>query len=71
MTNKETIKDFYGRTLGTIVTDSIGNKVVRDFHGKILGRYDKKADVTKNFYGKIVSKGDRASALIPSSFTRS
>lgn len=65
MTNKQVIKDFYGRTLGTITTDAIGNKVVRDFYGKILGKYDKKQDVTRDFYGRVVAKGDYTSALIP------
>ena len=63
--NKETIRDFYGRILGTITTDNVGNKVVRDFYGKLLGKYDKKANVTRDFYGKIVARGDRTSALIP------
>ena len=65
MNDKEIIKDFYGRTLGTITTDKFGNKVVRDFYGKILGKYDKKANVTRDFYGRIVAKGDRTSGLIP------
>lgn len=65
MNDKETIRDFYGRILGTITSDSSGNKVVRDFYGKVLGKYDKKANVTRDFYGRIVAKGDRSSSLIP------
>ena len=65
MSNREVIKDFYGRTLGTITTEPSGNKVVRDFYGKILGRYDAKANVTRDFYGRIVARGDRTSGLIP------
>ena len=65
MTNKETIRDFYGRILGTITTDSVGNKVARDFYGKIVGKYDKTNNVTRDFYGRIVAKGDRVSGLIP------
>ena len=67
MTTREVIRDFYGRTLGTITTDANGNKVARDFYGRILGRYDKKANLTRDFYGRIVSKGDRTAALIPPS----
>ena len=63
--NREVIRDFYGRTLGTIVTDKNGNKVARDFYGRIVGRYDKASNVTRDFYGRIVAKGDRTSALIP------
>lgn len=65
MSDREVVRDFYGRILGTITTDNIGNKVVRDFYGRILGRYDKKQNVTRDFYGRIVAKGDRSSGLIP------
>ena len=37
---KETIRDFYGKILGYIETDSVtGNKVATNFLGKILGYY--------------------------------
>jgi len=39
------------------------DKVVRDFYGRILGRYDSNQDVTRDFYGRIVSKGDTSSGL--------
>lgn len=65
MSDREVIRDFYGRILGTITTDNNGNKVVRDFYGKILGKYDKKSNVTRDFYGRIVAKGDRSNSLIP------
>ena len=65
MNDKEVIRDFYGRILGTITTDSNGNKVARDFYGHIVGKYDKNANVTRDFYGHIVAKGDRVSGLIP------
>lgn len=65
MSNREVIRDFYGRILGSITTDKQGNKVVRDFYGKILGRYDKQTNVTRDFYGRIIGKGDRSAALVP------
>ena len=65
MSNKETIRDFYGRILGTITTDNQGNKIARDFYGRIVGKYDKKINVTRDFYGRVVAKGDRVSSLIP------
>ena len=64
MNNKEVIRDFYGRIIGTITTKNDGSKVVRDFYGRILGTYDKKYDVTRDFYGRIVAKGDYSSGLI-------
>lgn len=65
MNDKQIIRDFYGRTLGTITTDAQGNKEARDFYGHLLGKYDPKSDVTRDFYGRTVAKGDRASSLIP------
>lgn len=65
MTEKETIRDFYGRILGTITTDNAGNKVARDFYGRIVGKYDKRTNLTRDFYGKIIAKGDRTNALLP------
>lgn len=64
MSNRDVIRDFYGRVLGTVTTDTKGNKIVRDFYGKILGKYDKYNNVTRDFYGRIVAKGDRSAALI-------
>ena len=63
--DRDVVRDFYGRILGTITTDKQGNKVVRDFYGKILGKYDKKSDKTRDFYGRVVARGDRTAALIP------
>lgn len=62
---KNPIKDFYGRIIGWIETDSVtGNKTGRDFYGRILGTWDKKLDVTRDFYGRIVMRGDGLSGLI-------
>lgn len=65
MNDKEVIRDFYGRILGSITTDNLGNKTARDFYGRIVGRYDKVNNVTRDFYGRVVAKGDRTSGLIP------
>lgn len=61
---KEFIRDFYGKIIGSIETDNVGNKTVRNFYGKILGYYDKAANVTRDFYKKIIARGDQASSLI-------
>lgn len=60
----ETIRDFYGKKIGTIETDGSGNKTVRDFYGKILGHYKKDRNVTTDFYGKVIAKGDCCGMLI-------
>ena len=62
--NTQIIRDFGGKILRKIETDHVGNKIVRDFYGHILGRYDKRNDVTRDFYGKIVARGDNCGLLI-------
>lgn len=64
MKNVQTIRDFSGRILGYIETDNDGNKIVRDFYKVILGKYDKKNNVTRDFYGRIVARGDASASLI-------
>ena len=60
---REVIKNFHGQIIGSL--EDTGDKIIaRDFYGKILGHYEKTANVTKNFYGQIVSKGDTTAALI-------
>ena len=61
---KEFIRDFYGRILGSIETDTNGNKVAKDFYGRRLGTYDKKSNMTRDFYGRIIAKGDQTAGLI-------
>lgn len=61
--NQEILRDFYGKIIGYIETDNIGNKTIRDKYRKILGYYDKRANVTRDFYRRIVGKGDQSSIL--------
>ena len=62
--DKQIIKDWRGKIIGYIETDNFGNKIVRDFYRKILGKYDKKSDMTRDFYGRMVAKGDQCSLLL-------
>jgi len=64
MNKKEFVKDFYGKIIGSIETDYQGNKIVRDFYGRQLGRYIKKQDLTRDFYGRIVARGDQCAMLL-------
>lgn len=64
MKTKQLIRDYAGRVLGSVETDNVGNKLVRDLYGKVLGKYDKRADVTRDLYGRVVAKGDHSSMLI-------
>lgn len=60
----QTVRDFSGRILGYIETDNQGNKIIRDFYRVILGKYDKKNNVTRDFYGRVVARGDASASFI-------
>ena len=48
---EQRITDYHGKVIAFISTDNNGNKVIKDFHSRILGRYDKQSDTTRDFYG--------------------
>lgn len=62
--DRQIIKDWRGKILGYIDTDRNGNKIVRNFYRKVLGKYDKRTNTTRDFYGKLVAKGDQCSLLL-------
>lgn len=62
--SRETIRDWTGKIIGFIETDFKGNKIARDFYGKIVGKYDKQFDVTRDFYGRLVGRGDQTVGTI-------
>lgn len=64
MTNTQIIRDFSGKIIGYIETDSQGNKTVRDFYRVIKGYYDAKQDVTRDFYKRIIARGDACGMLL-------
>lgn len=64
MAQREPIKDWTGKILGFVETDSNGNKVLKDFYGRILGKYNKRLDVTQDFYGRKVGSGDILMTLL-------
>ncbi len=65
MIERDKIKDWKGRIIGFVDYDTVtGDKIVRDFYGKILGKYNKRLNITTDFYGRLVSKGDRSLILL-------
>lgn len=65
MMERQTIKDWSGKVIGTIETDtSTGNKRIKDFYGRVLGTYDKRLNLTKDFYGRVVAQGDQSSMML-------
>lgn len=61
---EETLKDWTGKIIGYVQTDNYGNKILRDFYRKILGKYDKASDTTRDFYGRKVARGDQLLILL-------
>lgn len=60
MIKREKIQDWRGKIIGFVDEDSAtGNKVARDFYGRIVGRYNKRLDITQDFYGRQVARGDK------------
>lgn len=64
LVSKEKIKDQNGKIVGWVETDHLGNKVAKDFYGRLKGRYSKMTNLTKDFYGKIVAQGDATVGLL-------
>lgn len=61
---RRALKDFYNRIIGTVEDKPNGDKIYRDFYGKILAKYEKSRDITKDFYGRIVSSGDVGTSFL-------
>jgi hypothetical protein len=41
-----------------------GDKTIRDFYGRILGKYDAATNTPRDFYGRVVAKGECLTMLI-------
>ena len=55
---REPIRSFSGKIISCVENKPNGDIVVTDFYGKVLGKYDKQFDVTRDFYGKIIARGN-------------
>lgn len=62
--NRVKLKDEGGRIIGFIEELDNGDKIAKDFYGRILGKYHKDTNKTHDFYGRIIGKGDVSSGLI-------
>lgn len=62
--SKEFVKDWTGKVIGSIDTQPNGDKIVRDFYGRVKGTYVKRLNITKDFYGHQVGKGDQSMGLL-------
>lgn len=65
MVTRQRIQDWRGKLIGFIDTDSVtGDKIIRDFYGKITGKYIKRLNITQDFYGRTVAKGDQSAMML-------
>ena len=55
---KTPIKNWRGTIIGWLGTDSNGDELIMDFGHKILGKYNKKLNITTDFFGKQVGRGN-------------
>ena len=62
--DEQPIRNFNGAIIGRIYTLHNGDKEIRDFTGRCLGRYIKARNVTTDFYGKIIAHGEALSLLL-------
>ena len=64
MSERILIRDASLKIIGKIDVEPNGDKVIRNFYGTILGKYNAARDITYDFYGRIVAHGDASGMLI-------
>lgn len=61
---KTYIRAFNGKIMGSVEEQPNGDKILKNFYGKPLGKYEKRTDLTKDFYGRVIAKGDVLVSLL-------
>ena len=64
MPKGEPVKDFYGRVQGYMDEQPNGDIWCYDFYGRLVGKYIKSLNVTRDFYGRNVAKGNVLASFI-------
>ncbi len=62
------LKNVRGQTLGYLDTDDQGRIWDKDPHGRLVGRYDPKDDLTLNVRGEIKTHGNSLSSFLTGKF---
>ena len=42
----------------------MNERVIKDYYGRILGRYEAKRDVTTDYYGRVIARGNFLTSLL-------
>ena len=58
------LRDNAGKIIGRLDLQNNGDKMLRDFQGRILGRYHASTNLTTDFRGNIVGRGDVLTMLL-------
>ena len=61
---RDYIRAWDGRVIGSYDTDTSGRITLRDFNGRILGKFDPKENLTRDFSGKVVGTGNILAMLL-------
>lgn len=56
--DRKPIRDASGKLLGFVEQDDRGNQTARSAAGKLLGRYDRESDLTRDPAGKLRTRGN-------------
>lgn len=63
-TQKEILRNFSGQIIGYIEISPNGDQELKNYSGKILGRYVSNRNITQNWSGTILSYGNTLSMLL-------
>lgn len=61
---EQILKDDRGRVIGKIKEISVGKFEIRDYTGRIRGRYDAKTNETRDDRGRLYGKGNLLTKLL-------
>ncbi len=62
--SEETIKNSYGRVLGSVRSNAAGDQWAYGVQRDLLGSYDSRSNITKDVNGRMIAKGNVLSGLV-------
>lgn len=65
---RETIKKCSGQIVGYLDHESNGDIIAKSYSGRILGKYERSSNTTKDYGGRILFYGNMSAALLVVNF---